>query len=204
MFRAAYRSSSGALTVFAASGLHTHVVTRRSQVWVGTGRFPLRLDYGRSPHAYINQRLQIHLELLMMSGLPLETCWAFNEQWNNKFCYKVISCWLFLLNHTTILLLQLLTQATPFFVATMCFVWKPSHAICYHKHTLSCLPDVLSQTHTVLSSRRAICATSRHTYHNSSQRPFVHFTFLAIYSSHILIPIFSEWMWTRKPNFLPR
>ena len=33
MFRAAYRSSSGALTVFAASGLHTHVVTDRNQVW---------------------------------------------------------------------------------------------------------------------------------------------------------------------------
>jgi len=30
MFRTAYRSSSGALTVFAASGLHTHVVTGRS------------------------------------------------------------------------------------------------------------------------------------------------------------------------------
>jgi len=33
MFRAAYRSSSGALTVFAASGLHRHVMTERSQVW---------------------------------------------------------------------------------------------------------------------------------------------------------------------------
>jgi hypothetical protein len=31
MFRAAHRSSLGALTVFAASGLHTHVVTGRSQ-----------------------------------------------------------------------------------------------------------------------------------------------------------------------------
>ena len=30
--------------------------------------------YGRSPHAYVNQRLQIQLELLMMSGIPLETC----------------------------------------------------------------------------------------------------------------------------------
>ena len=38
-FQAAYRSSSGALTAFAASGLHTHVVTGRSQVWVGTGQF---------------------------------------------------------------------------------------------------------------------------------------------------------------------
>jgi hypothetical protein len=49
----------------------------------------------------VNQRLQIQLELLMMSGIPLETCWAFNERWNNKFCYRVASCWLFLLNHTT-------------------------------------------------------------------------------------------------------
>ena len=32
MFRAAYHSSSGDLTVFEASGLHTHVVTGRSQV----------------------------------------------------------------------------------------------------------------------------------------------------------------------------
>jgi len=36
-----------------------------------------------------------------MSGMPLETCWAFNERWNNKFYYKVASCWLFLLRHTT-------------------------------------------------------------------------------------------------------
>jgi hypothetical protein len=33
---------------------------------------PLRLDYGWSPHAYVNQRLQIQLELPMMSGMPLE------------------------------------------------------------------------------------------------------------------------------------
>jgi len=32
MFRALRRSSSGAPTVFAASGLHTRVVTARSQV----------------------------------------------------------------------------------------------------------------------------------------------------------------------------
>jgi hypothetical protein len=29
----------------------------------------LILDYSRSPHAYVNQRLQIQLELLMMSGV---------------------------------------------------------------------------------------------------------------------------------------
>jgi hypothetical protein len=100
MFRAAYLSSSGALTLFAASGLHTPVVTGRSQVWVGTGQFLLRLDYGRSPQAYVNQRMQIQLELLMMRGMPLETCWVFNERWNNNFYYKVASCWLFLLSHT--------------------------------------------------------------------------------------------------------
>jgi len=37
-------------------------------------QFSLRLDYGRSPHAYVNQRLEIQLELLMMSDVPLETC----------------------------------------------------------------------------------------------------------------------------------
>jgi len=35
MFRAVCRSLSGNPTVFAASGLHTCVVTARSQVWVG-------------------------------------------------------------------------------------------------------------------------------------------------------------------------
>ena len=70
-------------------------------VWVGTGHFPHRLDHSRSPHAYVNQRLQTQLELLMMSGMPLETCWAFNERWINKFYYKVASCWLFLLSHIT-------------------------------------------------------------------------------------------------------
>jgi hypothetical protein len=38
---------------------------------------------------------------LMMSGMPLEICWAFNKFWNNKFYYKVASCWLFLPIHTT-------------------------------------------------------------------------------------------------------
>ena len=41
------------------------------------------------------------LELLMMSGMTLERCWAFNKFWNNKFYYKVASCWLFILIHTT-------------------------------------------------------------------------------------------------------
>jgi len=46
MFRAAYRSSSGAPTVFAVSGLHTHVLTARSQVWVRTdlGIVPVIID----------------------------------------------------------------------------------------------------------------------------------------------------------------
>jgi hypothetical protein len=33
----------------------------------------------------------------MMSGVPLETCCTLNKRWNNKFYYKVASCWLFLL-----------------------------------------------------------------------------------------------------------
>jgi membrane protein YdbS with pleckstrin-like domain len=37
----------------------------------------------------------------MMSGMPLELYWAFNKLWNNKFYYKVASCWLFQMIHTT-------------------------------------------------------------------------------------------------------
>jgi len=31
----------------------------------------------------------------MVSGVPHETCWAFRKFWNNKFYYKVASCWYF-------------------------------------------------------------------------------------------------------------
>jgi hypothetical protein len=34
------------------------------------------------------------LELLMMSGVPLERCRVF-ELWNNKFYYKAASFWYF-------------------------------------------------------------------------------------------------------------
>jgi len=140
MFRAAYRSSSGALTVFAASGLHAPVVTDRSRVWVGTGQFPLRLYYGRSPQAHVNQRLQIQLELLMMSDMPLETCWAFNERWNNNFYYKVASCWLFLLSHTTMhgsmnikFILFFLWRCGPTWVMASSFLrFSRSHTTTHH------------------------------------------------------------------------
>jgi len=31
----------------------------------------------------------------MMSGVPLETCWAFKKLWNNEFYYEAASCWYF-------------------------------------------------------------------------------------------------------------
>ena len=136
MFRAAYRSSSGALTVFAASGLHKHVVTGRSQVWVGTQFWVhwrlnmFRAAYssssgaltvfaasglhthvvtGGSPHAYVNQRLQIQLEL---------------ERWNNKFYYKVGSCWYFywaLFSAILLLVLWVTPIASPLKPHSWCF-----------------------------------------------------------------------------------
>jgi hypothetical protein len=35
-------------------------------------------------------------ELLMMSGVSLETCWAIKKHLNNKFYYTVASYWVFL------------------------------------------------------------------------------------------------------------
>jgi hypothetical protein len=43
----------------------------------------------------------------------LETCRAFNERWNNKFYYKLASCWLFLLRHLTQVVNTLLSTIFP-------------------------------------------------------------------------------------------
>jgi hypothetical protein len=44
-----------------------------------------------------NRKLQLQFfELLMMSGVSLETCWAIKKHWNNKFYYTVATCWFFL------------------------------------------------------------------------------------------------------------
>jgi hypothetical protein len=56
--------SSGTPLIIRSSKLYLQLLVY-IRMW-----FPLRLDYGRSPHAYVNQRLQIQLELLMMSGVP--------------------------------------------------------------------------------------------------------------------------------------
>jgi hypothetical protein len=58
------------------------------------------------------QQLVFATPLLLSAAIveELELVWvccgwrtpsAFNERWNNKFHYKVTSCWLFLLSHTT-------------------------------------------------------------------------------------------------------
>jgi alanine-alpha-ketoisovalerate/valine-pyruvate aminotransferase len=44
---------------------------------------------------------------------------------------------------TTNLLLQRLSQAAAFLVTKVWFAAIPLDAVCYHKHKLSCLPDVL-------------------------------------------------------------
>jgi hypothetical protein len=136
MFRAAHRSSSGALTVFAASGLHMHVVTSCSHV--------LRHDYSRSPHAYVNQKLQRQLELLMMSGVPLEICWAVNECLNNKFRYKVASCWLFILSHTAMHGSMNIKFMNTCLISTSDEARFPAHK----RHTGTCYMTVCSEHHT--------------------------------------------------------
>ena len=55
MFRAAYRSSSGALYLQPLVYIRMWWPAVVKSEW----EFPLRLDYGRSQHAYVNQRLQI-------------------------------------------------------------------------------------------------------------------------------------------------
>jgi hypothetical protein len=59
--------------------------------------FPLSHDSCQQPHAYVKPDVAITVfELLRMSGVLLETCWAIKKHWNNKFYYMVVSCWSFL------------------------------------------------------------------------------------------------------------
>ena len=49
------------------------------------------------PQTYVKPEAAISVfELLMMSGVSLETCLAIKKHRNNKFYYMVASCWLFL------------------------------------------------------------------------------------------------------------
>jgi len=51
----------------------------------------------RPPQTYVKPEAAITVfELLMTSGVSLETRRAIKKHWNNKFYYKVASCWLFL------------------------------------------------------------------------------------------------------------
>jgi len=78
VFRATYRSSSGALYLQPLVYIRMRWPAVVKSEWELAEPFPT----------------QTWLR-------PLETRWAFNERWNNKFYYKVASCWLFLLSHTT-------------------------------------------------------------------------------------------------------
>jgi len=99
MFRAAYRSSSGALDCICSLWFIYSCDDRPLSRLGGNSFHPAWTTAGH--HMSIQTRgCKYSLEHLMMSGMPLETCWVFNKFWNNKFYYKVASCWLFLLIHT--------------------------------------------------------------------------------------------------------
>jgi len=48
---------------------------------------------GRLPQTYVKPETAITVfELLMMSGVSPETCWAIKKHWNNEFYFMVASC----------------------------------------------------------------------------------------------------------------
>jgi hypothetical protein len=63
----------------------------------------------RQPQTYVKpEDANAVFELLMMSGVSLETCSAIKKHWNNKFYYTVASCWFFLYDLNRIALYKLL------------------------------------------------------------------------------------------------
>jgi hypothetical protein len=119
-------------TVIAASGSTYVCFCRQLSRLRGNSEFPVSHDSGRQPKTYVKPEVSITVfELLMMSVVSLETCWAIKKHWNNKFYYTVASCWFFLYNlyydariheHQTSLWLNIIcgmqnVERNPFFVS---------------------------------------------------------------------------------------
>jgi len=85
MFRAAYPSSSGA----------SNCICSLWFIYPCDDR-PLSILGGLQ-----TQRLQIKFGAPDDERYAARNMWDFNKFWNNKFYYKVASCWLFLLIYTT-------------------------------------------------------------------------------------------------------
>jgi len=97
MFRVAHLSSSGALNCICSLWFiypcDDRPLPRLSGKWIPISHSALATV---GHHMGITTRgCKYSLELLNMSGVPLETCWAFKKLWNNKFYYKAASCWYF-------------------------------------------------------------------------------------------------------------
>jgi hypothetical protein len=88
MFQVAYRPSSGAPTLFAASGLLTHVVTGRSQVWVGT--VPTQTWLQPVIHLYVVMILIINCNYLPTQHLLSDIC---NGDIKCFMCDRNLSCY---------------------------------------------------------------------------------------------------------------
>jgi len=89
MFRAANRSSSRALNFICSLWFicpcGDRPLPKLSGKWI----------ISHSALATATRGCKYSLDLLMMNGVPLETCWAFNKLWNNKLYYRAASCWYF-------------------------------------------------------------------------------------------------------------
>ena len=146
--------SSGTPLIIRSSKLYLQPLVHIPMWWPAV----VSLDNGRSPHGYINQRLQIQFRVLMMSGVPLETCWAFSKLWNNKFYYKTVYFWYFywvILRCTDPWILK-----SSVFICNKWFCWRnitlPKHAdriqVTAEKFNLPC-----SQICSELECRHDIC-----------------------------------------------
>jgi hypothetical protein len=130
MFRAAHRSSSGALSLQPLIYIHmwwSAVAVVKSE-WELAPPVPTQ-TWLQLVTACVCKPFAAKTELLMMSGVPLETCWAVNEWWNNKFRYRVASCWLFILSHITMHGSMNIKNALKLYSL---FIWSST---CFGRHT---------------------------------------------------------------------
>jgi len=147
MFRTAHRSSSGALNCI-CSLWFIYTCGDRPLLSLSGKTFSHSALTTAGDHMCMQTRgWKYSLELLMMSGVLLETCWAFDKLWNNKFYYKVASCWLFLLIHTAIHWSMNIKAYVSFCCCLTSAIWR------------NCQSLTRSQTKHIIKGRRHITST---------------------------------------------
>jgi len=115
--------SSGTSLIIRSSKLYLQPLVYMP-IWWPAVFPPLSLGNGRSPHVYVNQRLQIQFRAPDDERCAARNMLSFQKLWNNKFYYRA-ACWWYLYWKTSQLMLYRKTIAVSSEIHIKC-----KHSVC--------------------------------------------------------------------------